>query len=115
MECNHVSTGDISDTPSMPNTMDTRVAPDTPVTLDTLDTPDTAVLDTPKPELPDLTNIPLIHVGIIPDGNRRWCKKNNKDRFEYAAMVQNMIMNLYNEYKDKTRSDFKYPTFNMVK
>ena len=93
MECDHVSTGYTPDAPDTPNT---PTKPDTQ-------------------QLPDFTNVPLIHVGIIPDGNRRWCKKNNKDRFEYAAMVQNMIMNLYNEYKDKTRSDFKYPTFNMVK
>jgi undecaprenyl pyrophosphate synthase len=66
-------------------------------------------------ELPNIPEVPMIHVGIIPDGNRRWCKKNNKNRFEYASMVQNMIMNLFNEYKDKARAEFPYPTFNMVK
>ncbi len=119
MECDHVSTGDTPDTPIKLDTqelpdLDTQNTPDTPATPATPDTPATpATPDTQQ--LPDFSNVPLIHVGIIPDGNRRWCKKNNKDRFEYAAMVQNMIMNLYNEYKDKTRADFKYPTFNMVK
>lgn len=69
----------------------------------------------PESPVPMVPKEQLIHVGIIPDGNRRWCKKNNKNRFEYAGMVQNMIMNLYNEYKDKSREDFPYPTFNMVK
>ena len=70
------------------------------------------------PTTPELTNeheSPLIHIGIIPDGNRRWCNINNKNREEYTTIIQDTIMNLYNEYKDKPRTDFTYPTFNMVK
>jgi undecaprenyl diphosphate synthase len=111
MECDHVLTGDILSKPDAlgtPDTTDTLVKPDTPE----LDTPE---LDTPatkdSSELDDLSNVPLIHVGIIPDGNRRWCKKNNKNCSDYIAMVQNLI----NEYKDKTRANLPYPIFNIVK
>ena len=46
----------------------------------------------------EIENIkPYIHLGIIPDGNRRWCKKNNKDKFEYAAMARNMIQQLLDD------------------
>ena len=55
-----------------------------------------------------------IHIGIIPDGNRRWCKKNNKDRFEYASMVQNLILKTYEENKHNTEKDISYPEFSMV-
>ena len=55
-----------------------------------------------------------IHLGIIPDGNRRWCKKNNKTQLEYASMIQNMIRNLFDEYKDKIENDIPYPTFKLV-
>ena len=43
-----------------------------------------------------------IHIGIIPDGNRRWCKRNNKNRFEYATMAQHMICKFFEEYKEST-------------
>ena len=43
-----------------------------------------------------------IHIGIIPDGNRRWCKQNNKNRFEYATMTQHMICQFFEEYKEST-------------
>jgi undecaprenyl pyrophosphate synthase len=46
-------------------------------------------------------SLPKIHVGIIPDGNRRWCKQNNKSRQDYADMIQYVIKKVYNEYRDK--------------
>jgi undecaprenyl pyrophosphate synthase len=46
-------------------------------------------------------SLPKIHVGIIPDGNRRWCKQNNKSRQDYADMIQYVIKKVYNEYRVK--------------
>jgi undecaprenyl diphosphate synthase len=48
---------------------------------------------------------PYIHIGIIPDGNRRWCKKNNKDQFEYATMARNMIKNVLDDILHKNIFD----------
>ena len=53
-----------------------------------------------------------IHLGIIPDGNRRWCKKNNKTELEYASMIQNMIKNVCEENKDQPQ--YPYPTFKWI-
>jgi undecaprenyl diphosphate synthase len=62
-----------------------------------------------------IKTLPKIHIGIIPDGNRRWCKKNNKNRFEYAAMIKHMIMKIYNDYRHKTEEEeIPYETFRMV-
>ena len=43
---------------------------------------------------------PSIHLGIIPDGNRRWCRIHNKDRFEYSAMIKQMICNAFAENQE---------------
>jgi undecaprenyl pyrophosphate synthase len=40
-------------------------------------------------------NLPKIHLGIIPDGNRRWCKQNGMSCFEFRKMVQHMILRTY--------------------
>ena len=56
-----------------------------------------------------------IHLGIIPDGNRRWCKKNNKTNLEYAIMIQNIIKNLCEESKEvDTNVTIPYPTFKLI-
>lgn len=57
-----------------------------------------------------------IHLGIIPDGNRRWCKKNKKNNLEYASMIQNMIENLFAECENKLESNIEitYPNFQMI-
>jgi hypothetical protein len=35
--------------------------------------------------------LPKIHLGIIPDGNRRWCKKNGKSLDNYAKMIEEIL------------------------
>lgn len=56
-----------------------------------------------------------IHLGIIPDGNRRWCKKNNKTNLEYAIMIQNIIKNLCEESNEvDTNFTIPYPTFKLI-
>jgi undecaprenyl diphosphate synthase len=48
----------------------------------------------------------MVHIGIIPDGNRRWCKKNN---YEIATLVQhwsNIIIESI--HKNSTRRMSKY-------
>jgi undecaprenyl pyrophosphate synthase len=47
-----------------------------------------------------------IHLGIIPDGNRRWCKNNNKTELEYIDTIQNMIKSIFNNND--------YPTFKLI-
>lgn len=36
-----------------------------------------------------------IHLGIIPDGNRRWCKQHNMKFFDFTKMMQHMILRMY--------------------
>ena len=43
------------------------------------------------------TNLPTIHLGIIPDGNRRWCKLHRKNPLEFSAMIQHMIIRIYHQ------------------
>jgi undecaprenyl pyrophosphate synthase len=43
------------------------------------------------------TNLPKIHLGIIPDGNRRWCKSHKKNSLEFGAMIQHMILRMYHQ------------------
>ena len=48
----------------------------------------------------------MVHIGIIPDGNRRWCKKNN---YEIDTLVQhwsNIIIESI--HKNSTRRMSKY-------
>jgi len=59
---------------------------------------------------PEEPIVPYIHVGIIPDGNRRWCKKNNKDQFEYAIMARNMIKNALDDVIQKN----VFPTIPLI-
>jgi undecaprenyl pyrophosphate synthase len=47
-----------------------------------------------------------IHLGIIPDGNRRWCKMNHRNHTEYASILQHLMVRLYNQY----RTNHKYHT-----
>ena len=37
-----------------------------------------------------------IHIGIIPDGNRRWCAKNNTNMFDLIKMLCSMVYKNYN-------------------
>ena len=37
-----------------------------------------------------------IHIGIIPDGNRRWCTKNNTNMFDLIKMLSSMVYKNYN-------------------
>lgn len=48
-----------------------------------------------------------IHLGIIPDGNRRWCKHNNKTELEYIHTIQNMIKNIF-------ENNDKYPILKLI-
>ena len=36
----------------------------------------------------------MVHIGVIPDGNRRWCKKNDIDFFECIKMIKNIMTNI---------------------
>jgi len=56
----------------------------------------------------------MIHVGIIPDGNRRWCKQNGKSKLEYSQLMQAMIRAGVTDYKDKAAKDAPYESFKMV-
>ena len=56
--------------------------------------------------------LPKIHVGIIPDGNRRWCKQNGKTLETYAKMIEEILFGLYNSHKDE--KDLKYESFLLV-
>lgn len=58
------------------------------------------------------THLPTqkIHLGIIPDGNRRWCKQHGMTFFDFTKMVQHMILSMfYNIVSRKVP-----PIFNMV-
>ena len=44
----------------------------------------------------------MVHIGIIPDGNRRWCKKNNLDVNDLVKHWSNIIIEaIYNNKKKK--------------
>ena len=44
----------------------------------------------------------MVHIGIIPDGNRRWCKKNNLDVNNLVKHWSNIIIeNIYNNKKKR--------------
>lgn len=44
----------------------------------------------------------MVHIGIIPDGNRRWCKKNNLDVNDLVKHWSNIIIeNIYNNKKKR--------------
>jgi undecaprenyl pyrophosphate synthase len=55
---------------------------------------------------------PKIHLGIIPDGNRRWCKKNGKTLDNYAKMIEEIMFGLYNSHQDER--DVVYDSFFMI-
>lgn len=44
----------------------------------------------------------MVHIGIIPDGNRRWCKKNNLDVNDLVKHWSNIIIDaIYNNKKKR--------------
>tara|TARA_B100001094_G_scaffold332055_1_gene402559 strand:- start:439 stop:1146 length:708 start_codon:yes stop_codon:yes gene_type:complete len=45
----------------------------------------------------------MVHLGIIPDGNRRWCKKNNKDIDNIINYYENILIEFVNKYKNKKK------------
>lgn len=47
-----------------------------------------------------------IHLGIIPDGNRRWCKKNGVKALDLIQMILKMIANY--QKSPETRKCFPY-------
>ena len=58
-----------------------------------------------------------LHLGIIPDGNRRWCKLNDKTQMEYSIIIRNMVQNVFDEYNNnKDREDYalQYPEFKKI-
>ena len=56
--------------------------------------------------------VPKIHLGIIPDGNRRWCKKNDKTLENYAKMIEEILLGLYRSHKDER--DIQYDSFFLI-
>lgn len=63
-----------------------------------------------------MSRMPL-HLGIIPDGNRRWCKLNDKTQMEYSIIIRNMLQNVFDEYnnnKDREDYDLQYPEFKNI-
>lgn len=59
-----------------------------------------------------MQNICKIHMGIIPDGNRRWCKQNGKTLDNYAKMIEEIMFGLYNSHKNER--DVAYESFFLV-
>ena len=45
----------------------------------------------------------MVHLGIIPDGNRRWCKKNNKDIDNIINYYENILIEFINKNKNKKK------------
>jgi undecaprenyl pyrophosphate synthase len=54
--------------------------------------------------------MPKIHLGIIPDGNRRWMKKNDKTIESYAKMIETYLFSIL----EKSREDVPFIHFYLV-
>lgn len=51
----------------------------------------------------------MVHLGIIPDGNRRWCVENNIDKNDLVKVWSDKLKNLLIEIsKIKKKNQFKY-------
>ena len=59
-----------------------------------------------------LKKVPKIHLGIIPDGNRRWCKQNGKTLENYSKMIEEILFGLYNSHRDER--DVAYESFFLI-
>lgn len=40
----------------------------------------------------------MVHLGIIPDGNRRWCIKNNKTKNDLVSHIITQFFSIFNEF-----------------
>jgi len=67
-----------------------------------------------KPMRDCILEMPKIHLGIIPDGNRRWCKKNGKTFDSYAKMIEEAMYAVYENHKDEKEKDVPFDTFFLV-
>ena len=47
-----------------------------------------------------------IHLGLIPDGNRRWCLKNKCDVFNLLNVLKKLSIDLYEEKEKLEKSLF---------
>ena len=52
-----------------------------------------------------------IHIGVIPDGNRRWCKKNNSDVFKSIDIMKNAIIQ---NFEDREELKETYTNFSLI-
>ena len=50
----------------------------------------------------------MVHIGIIPDGNRRWSKKNNLYTNEILEHYKNLIINMINKLYNNKLEYIKY-------
>lgn len=50
----------------------------------------------------------MVHLGIIPDGNRRWCVENNIDKNDLVKVWTNKLKNLLIEISKIKKNKFKY-------
>lgn len=48
-----------------------------------------------------------LHVGIIPDGNRRWCRNNRVDVFDLVKMLHAMVCNVVREASWEVHENLK--------
>tara|TARA_B100000575_G_scaffold254896_1_gene224332 strand:- start:705 stop:1397 length:693 start_codon:yes stop_codon:yes gene_type:complete len=55
----------------------------------------------------------MVHIGIIPDGNRRWCKKNNYDVNQLPILWKDYIIKIIKEFA-KIDDINKYTDFENV-
>ena len=45
----------------------------------------------------------MVHLGIIPDGNRRWANKNYYDINNIISNYEQILINFINKYKNKKK------------
>lgn len=45
----------------------------------------------------------MVHLGIIPDGNRRWCKKNNNNMDNIISYYEKLLIQFIDRYKNKKK------------
>ena len=50
----------------------------------------------------------MVHLGIIPDGNRRWCKENNYEPKDLIKLWQDKFIELVKEIINIKKNKYKY-------
>lgn len=50
----------------------------------------------------------MVHLGIIPDGNRRWCVENNIPKDKLSSIWLNNVIEMVNELLDLNENKYEY-------